>query len=133
MTRQDRTKLLAFPTALGLLAVAMMHAPIRAQAHHSFAANFIQDQTVSVQGVVKEFWFENPHARIYLEVTNADSEVEEWMLEGASRNVLTRRGWSADTVSVGITIQAEGNPSRDGSNSLGWRSLKTMDGNDVGP
>ena len=117
----------------GLMLAGLMAATLGAHAHHSFAANFIQDQTVSVQGVVKEFWFENPHARIYLEVTNADSEVEEWMLEGASRNVLTRRGWSADTVSVGITIQAEGNPSRDGSNSLGWRSLKTMDGNDVGP
>ena len=103
MTRQNLIKLLAFPTALGLLAVAMMHAPIGAHAHHSFAANFVQDQTVSVQGVVKEFWFENPHARIYLDVTNADGEVEEWMLEGASRNVLTRRGWSADTVTVGIT------------------------------
>ena len=117
----------------GLMLAGLMATTLGAHAHHSFAANFIQDQTVSVQGVVKEFWFENPHARIYLEVTNADSKVEEWMLEGASRNVLTRRGWSADTVSVGITIQAEGNPSRDGSNSLGWRSLKTMDENDVGP
>ena len=110
-----------------------MHAPVRAQAHHSNAAYFILDQTLSVQGVVKEFWFANPHTRIYLDVTNADGDVEEWMLEGRSRNVLTRQGWSADTVSVGITVQVEGNPSRDGSNSLGWRSLKTMDGNDIGP
>ena len=40
---------------------------------------------------------------------------------------------SADTVEIGTAVQAEGNPSRDGSNSIGWRSLKTMDGNDVGP
>ena len=104
-----------------------------AYGHHSFAAFFKVDQTVVLEGVVKEFWFENPHARIYLDVTTADGGVEEWMLEGSSRNGLTRRGWSADTVLEGMAVIAEGNPSRDGSKSIGWRSLKTMDGNDVGP
>lgn len=117
----------------GLLLAGLAAVTMGARAHHSNAAFFILDQTISVQGVVKEFWFENPHTRIYLDVTNADGDVEEWMLEGRSRNVLTRQGWSADTLSVGITIQVEGNPSRDGSNSLGWRSLKSMDGDDIGP
>ena len=117
----------------GLLFAGSMVAAASSYGHHSFAAFFNQDASVSVQGVVKEFWFENPHTRIYLDVTNEDGEVVEWMLEGGSRNVLTRRGWSADTVKVGSAVQAEGNPSRDGSNSVGWQSLKTMDGNDVGP
>ena len=117
----------------GLLFVGAMVAAASSYGHHSFAAFFDQDETVSVQGVVKEFWFENPHTRIYLDVTNEDGEVVEWMLEGGSRNVLTRRGWSADTVAIGSAVQAEGNPSRDGSNSIGWRSLKMMDGSDVGP
>ncbi|TDJ43904.1 MAG: hypothetical protein E2O51_07400 [Gammaproteobacteria bacterium] len=117
----------------GLLLAGLAAVTMGAHAHHSNAAFFILDQTISVQGVVKEFWFENPHTRIYLDVTNADGDVEEWMLEGRSRNVLTRQGWSADTLSVGITIQVEGNPSRDGSKSLGWRSLKSMDGDDIGP
>jgi hypothetical protein len=117
----------------GLLVSGSLACGAAAYGHHSFAAFFDLDQTVSVQGVVKEFWFENPHTRIYLEVAMADGGVEEWMLEGGSRNVLTRRGWSADTVTVGMTVQADGNPSRDGSNSIGWRSLKTADGVDVGP
>ena len=120
-------------TVAGLLFAGSMVAATSSYGHHSFAAFFNQDDTVSVQGVVREFWFENPHTRIYLDVTNEDGEVVEWMLEGASRNVLTRRGWSPDTVAVGSEVQAEGNPSRDGSNSIGWRSLKTTDGSDVGP
>ncbi len=100
--------------------------------HHSFAAFFNVDKTVAMEGVVKEFWFQNPHARIYLDVTNEDGEVEEWMLEGGSRNVLSRRGWSADTVDIGITVRAEGSLSRDGTNAIGWRLLKAMAGNDVG-
>lgn len=117
----------------GLLFAGSMIAAASSYGHHSFAAFFNLDETVAVEGVVKEFWFENPHSRIYIDVTNEDGEVVEWMLEGGSRNVLTRRGWDADTVQVGTMVQAEGNPSRDGSNSIGWRSLKTMDGKDVGP
>ena len=117
----------------GFFVIGSLACGATAYGHHSFAAFFDLDKMVAVQGVVKEFWFENPHTRIYLDVTLVDGSVEEWMLEGGSRNVLTRRGWSADTVTTGMTVQAEGNPSRDGSNSVGWRSLKTMDGNDVGP
>ncbi|MGI9258248.1 MAG: DUF6152 family protein [Gammaproteobacteria bacterium] len=117
----------------GLLFAGSMIAAASSYGHHSFAAFFNLDETVAVEGVVKEFWFENPHTRIYIDVTTDDGEVVEWMLEGGSRNVLTRRGWDADTVQVGMMVQAIGNPSRDGSNSIGWDSLKTMDGEDIGP
>ena len=101
--------------------------------HHSFDAYFLTDETTTVEGVVTEFWFANPHARIYLEVTNADGELVEWMAEGGSRNVLTRRGWSADTIKPGMELVVQGSPSRDGSNAIGWRSLTTVDGAEVGP
>ncbi len=102
-------------------------------AHHSFGAYFLTDETTTVKGVVTEFWFANPHARIYLNVANEDDEVEEWMAEGSSRNVLTRRGWSADTIKPGMELVVQGSPSRDGSNAIGWRSLTTLDGAEVGP
>ena len=101
--------------------------------HHSFDAYFLTDETTTVEGVVTEFWFANPHARIYLDVTNADGEFVEWMAEGGSRNVLTRRGWSADTIKPGMELVVQGSPSRDGSNAIGWRSLTTVDGAEVGP
>jgi hypothetical protein len=104
-----------------------------AYGHHSFDAYFLTDETTTVEGVVTEFWFANPHARIYLEVTNADGELVEWMAEGGSRNVLTRRGWSADTIKPGMELVVQGSPSRDGSNAIGWRSLTTVDGTEVGP
>ena len=102
-------------------------------AHHSFGAYFLTDETTTVKGVVTEFWFANPHARIYLDVANEDGEVEEWMAEGGSRNVLTRRGWSADTIKPGMELVVQGSPSRDGSNAIRWRSLTTLDGAEVGP
>ena len=79
-------------------------------------------------GVVTEFWFANPHARIYLEVTNDDGTVEEWMAEGGSRNVLIRRGWNEDTIQPGTELIVTGSPSRDGSNAVGWQSITTAAG-----
>ena len=102
-------------------------------AHHSFEANFNTDESVTIEGVVTEFWFANPHARIYLEVVNEAGETEEWFAEGGSRNNLTRRGWSADTITPGMRLVISGSRSRDGSNAVGWRSLTTTDGVEVGP
>ena len=101
--------------------------------HHSFAAYFRTDETTSIKGVVTEFWFRNPHARIYLDVTTESGEAEEWMAEGGGRNVLTRRGWSADTIKLGMELIVTGSPSRDGSRAIGWNSLTTVDGSEVGP
>ena len=129
MTR-DRIGL-AIPPALALV-VALVLPGNLALAHHSFAAHFDIDETVTIEGVVTEWWFQNPHTRIYLEVTNEDGEVEEWMAEGAGRNVLFRRGWSEETIQPGTRLVIVGNPSRDGSNTIGWDSLTLEDGTAVG-
>lgn len=101
--------------------------------HHSSAAFFLLDETIVIEGVVTEFWFANPHSRIYLEVTNESGAVEEWMAEGGARNVLLRRGWTEDTISPGMELIITGNPSRDGSNSVEWGSVTSSDGAEVGP
>ncbi len=120
----------------GLAAVLVSALPLlaaQAPAHHSFAAYFVINETITIEGVVTEWWFQNPHTRIYLEVTNEDGEVEEWMAEGGGRNVLARRGWSEETILPGTRLTIEGNPSRDGSNTIGWDSLTLEDGTAVGP
>ena len=116
-----------------LLVAALPLLGAQALAHHSFAAYFITSETITVEGVVTEWWFQNPHTRIYLEVTNEDGEVEEWMAEGGGRNVLHRRGWTEETILPGTRLIIVGNPSRDGSNTIGWDSLTLEDGTAVGP
>ena len=48
---------------------------------------------VSVQGVVTEFKFPNPHGVIRVNVTGKDGKVEEWRAETNSPSILERRGW----------------------------------------
>ena len=116
-----------------IFSIAMLTFGATVSAHHSFDADFNSAETVTVEGVVTEFWFANPHARIYLDIHNADGVTEEWMTEGGSRNVLLRRGWSQETVTKGMTLIVTGNPSRNGSKSIGWNSITTTDGVEVGP
>ena len=118
---------------VALVAAALALAGGQALAHHSFAAYFLTDETITIEGVVTEWWFQNPHTRIYLEVTDEDGAVEEWMAEGGGRNVLHRRGWTDETIQPGTRLTIVGNPSRNGSNTIGWDSLTLEDGSAVGP
>ncbi len=114
--------------AIGLFFVAGI-----ACAHHSFAAHFVVEETVVIEGAVKEWWFQNPHTRIYLDVTNDEGEITEWMAEGSGPNVLARRGWTKETIKVGTFLTISGNPARNESNSLHYQSLKTADGKELNP
>ncbi len=94
-----------------------------ARAHHSASAHFDMEKMVSVEGVVTEVWFQNPHSRYYMEVLNEAGEKELWEIATMSPNWFIRRGWDEDTVVVGMRVRAEGRPARNGSNRLLLRIL----------
>ena len=77
-------------------------------AHHSTATNFNRNSIISVEGVVTEYKFQNPHLQILLDVTNEDGEVEHWMVEMAAKNQFVRAGWSGDEFKPGQTITVFG-------------------------
>ncbi len=103
-----------------------------ATSHHNFAAHYQLEETVEISGVVSEFRFVNPHARVYLDVRNEDGELESWMAEGDASVALRRSGWAADQLKAGDRIEIVGHPSRAGSNMLGWKSITLADGTNIG-
>ncbi len=89
-------------TALGaLLASSVL-------AHHSTAVNFNRNSEISVEGVIIEYRFQNPHVQILLDATNDDGEVERWMVEMSAKNQLLRSGWKGDEFVVGTRITVFG-------------------------
>jgi hypothetical protein len=100
-------------------------------AHHSFAVFFDPDRSVTVQGVVQEFQFRNPHGLIRITVSKQGAE-ETWKAETNSPSILERRGWKRDSLKVGETITIDGWPARDGSNYMRVRAVKRADGTPVG-
>ena len=77
-------------------------------AHHSYAAEFDRNSETTVEGVVTEVWFPNPHVRYYVSVTGDDGNETIWDTRGLSPVKLVRQGWTKDTIKPGDTIRMHG-------------------------
>src|SRR5688500_14367962 len=102
-----------------------------ALAHHSFAAEFDINQPIELKGEVIKMVFTNPHSRIFLKVTTASGEVQEWSIEGGAPNALIRRGWNRDSLKPGTQVTVLGYRARDGSLSASGGSVKLPDGQEL--
>lgn len=113
-------------------AAVLLLASVPAFGHHSIAAYDLIHGTI-LEGVVSGFVWENPHARLYLDVA-AENEVEHWTIELESPKVLRDLGWDRDTLKSGDRISVTGGRAKNGSFSLraayveipGGRKLLTL-------
>ena len=102
--------------------------PIPGYGHHSFAAEFIREP-VTIEGVVTEVWFRNPHIRYYVEVSNEEGGTEIWDTRGGSATNYQRRGsWFRDSIKVGDKVLITGNRGRDGRKLIDIRTVLLADG-----
>ena len=115
----------AFRTA-AILALSVL--ACRAEAHHSFAAEFDADQPVELHGVITKMEWLNPHTWMHLDVPNADGTTTAWMIEGGTPNTLFRRGFTPQAVPVGTEITVIGYRARNGANRANGRDLILTDG-----
>ena len=84
-----------------------------AWAHHS-RSNFDLDTVLEFHGVITEYSWRNPHTFATLAVQDDAGESKELLLELNSVSVLTRQGWTRDTLSVGDEVTVFANPDHDG-------------------
>lgn len=119
-------------TFLIVAAFALGTSATDGDAHHSFAAEFLEDQTREITGRVVEVWFRNPHVRYYIETTSEDGEAELWDVRTSSPTILVRRGWLADTIAEGDVVTVEGYAGRDGRKLLSLISIELPDGTVLG-
>lgn len=96
------------------IAVSLAFVTFSAPAHHSFTAFFDMNTTVEIEGSVTDIFWRNPHVSFTLAVVNDAGLTEEWELEGGTTNTLIRRGFTAESVSIGDRVKAAGAASRRG-------------------
>ena len=108
--------------ACSLLGGAVVHG------HHSFPAVYDTAVRISLEGVVAEVWYENPHARLYISVSQGGGETVLWELEAAGATQLRRQGWGYTSIKVGDRVMIEGSPAREHANRAYIRVLKWADG-----
>ncbi len=107
-----------------LAAIATIGAPLIASAHHSFPAHYVADGNVVLEGTVSEFLWRNPHSFIHLEVINEQGEAQLWALEWHNTVIMTRMGFTPDTIRAGDEVVVSGNPARDGTRRIRMVTLE---------
>jgi hypothetical protein len=118
--------------ALVLLSGALVATSGAVMAHHSFAM-FNQQQPIELVGTVQEFKYVNPHCYIILEVKGADGSAVVWNLEGSAPALLTRDGWSRQSLKPGDELMLTIDPLRSGEPGGAWNvtRIKFKDGRSI--
>ncbi len=98
--------------SFGIAAAATLVAPLTL-AHHNTGALFDLETEITLDGVVTEYEWRNPHVYIYVQIEGADEDADVWVIEAGPLALMRRLGWSRDTLATCDHVVVTGNPARD--------------------
>ena len=93
------------------LALVVCSTPLRG--HHAFAAHYLEDQSVSIEGTLTEFDYLNPHAWIHIAALDKNGFVQRVSAEWSNPGRLNQQGITKDTLKPGDRLILTGSPARD--------------------
>jgi len=119
-------------SAVALAAATLALQPMFVEAHHS-AVMFEDQKEVTLEGVVKEFQYTNPHSWLLVDVTNKDGSVTTWGFEAEGPNTLLRNGVRPKDLTGGTKLTITGHPMKDGRPAALWLKAVRADGMEFYP
>jgi hypothetical protein len=118
------------PLCLGVMLSMLLAAAV--SAHHS-ATMFEENRTITVEGVVKEFQYTNPHSWLLVDVRDRDGKVTTWGFEAEGPSTLQRAGIRPSEFPPGTKLTITGRPMKDGRPAAIWVSAVRADGKKFDP
>ena len=85
-------------------------------AHHSFAAEYFEDKTMTVTGQLVQFDYRAPHAWVHVRAVDEQNREQTYAAEWANPSRLTRDKVTKETLQPGDMLIVTGSPSRDPQN-----------------
>jgi hypothetical protein len=92
-------------------------------AHHSIATVYDSNRPVTIDGVVKEFRFINPHPLVTVAVADGKGGEQLWYLEMDNRSELAAIGFTNRTLQPGDRVVVNGSHGRSEANRIYIRRL----------
>jgi hypothetical protein len=82
-------------------------------AHHSFAATYLEDQSVTIRGELLQFLFRDPHSFVHVVVREADGTRVKYAVEWTGARQLVMTGITKETLKAGDFLVITGRPGRE--------------------
>jgi hypothetical protein len=95
-----------------LLVAAASLVGAQAYAHHSFAATYLEDKNVTIEGDIVQFLFRNPHSWVHVNVKEKNGAVVRYAVEWGGTGQLGQQGVTRDSLKIGDHVIISGNPAR---------------------
>jgi len=114
-----------------ILAGLLGFATLPVSAHHSFAAQYDASKLIAFRGVVTRMVWINPHALLYLDVTDDSGKVTPWEFELGSPNGLRSAGWTPNTLKKGDSVTVRAFRAKDAAHFGNVFSIDMADGRPV--
>ena len=99
-----------------LLVAGAFAAGTRGYAHHSFAATYLEDKNVTIEGDIVQFLFRNPHSWVHVNVKEKDGSVVRYAVEWGGTGQLGAQGVTRESLKIGDHVIISGNPARKSEN-----------------
>jgi hypothetical protein len=95
------------------LVLVLLIGAVPVLAHHSFAAHYDMQKSITIQGTLVNVRLTNPHSWFLLDVKEADGTMSRWSFEAGTPGGMIRNGYKATELPPGTVVTIAGFASRD--------------------
>ena len=96
-----------------LILIGVMVVGLPVYAHHSVAAVYDEERTLTLEGEVTSLLYTNPHSFVHLQARDRRGNLQTWSLEWWAAHRLRQQGLSEAELKPGDRVIVCGNPGRD--------------------